>query len=138
MYREHEFVERCHCDAAADLACASCGRARCARHLERELCNRCSQYVGRELEARSGQPWVAGGTVGSTVAVAMLVAGTGPLAIVGIPVGFVAFFAHRVLQRRRLIAVMGPTLSASKGEPPPPDRTIKENFPAPGPNIYGP
>jgi hypothetical protein len=38
------------------------------------------------------------------------------------------FFAHRALQRRRLTRLMGPALSASKGELPAPARDT-ERFP---------
>ena len=136
MYREQEYVERCHCGAAAVGPCGSCGRARCGLHLERGLCNRCSQFIGAELEKRSGRPWVSGGVTGSGVALAMLVAGLPTVTLVGLPVGIAVFFAHRVLQRRRLTRLMGPALSASKGELPAPARET-EKFPdAPPPRYY--
>jgi hypothetical protein len=65
MYREQAYVERCHCDTAAVGPCASCGRARCERHLERELCNRCTQLISAEPEKRSVRPWRSGGITGS-------------------------------------------------------------------------
>jgi hypothetical protein len=47
--------------------------------------------------------------------------------VIGIPLGVATFFGLRVMQRRGLIARMGPALSASKGELPPPER--KPEFP---------
>jgi hypothetical protein len=128
VYREQEYVEKCHCGTAAVGPCASCGRARCERHLERELCNRCTQFIGAELEKRAMRPWLSGGVTGSGFALAMLVAGLPGVTVVGLPLGIAAFFAHRVLQRRRLTRLMGPALAASKGELPPPGKDF-ERFP---------
>jgi hypothetical protein len=135
MYREQEYVEKCHCGAAVVGPCGSCGRARCERHLERGLCNRCVQFIGAEVQKRSGRPWVAGGVVGSGFALAMLVCGLPGVTVVGLPVGIATFFAHRVWQRRRLTRLMGPALAASRGELPPPKR--EERFPDAPTNNYG-
>lgn len=128
MYREQEYVERCHCNAAAAAPCTSCGRARCERHLERGLCNRCTQFIGAEIEKRSVRPWLSGGVTCSGFAFAMLALGLPGVTIVGLPVGIATFFAHKVLQRRRLTRLMGPALSASKGELAPPEKDF-ERFP---------
>ena len=108
--------------------CASCGRARCGRHLERGLCDRCVQFVGAEVERRSGRPWVSSGVVGVGVAMGLLVAGLASFAVLGLPIGIATHVAHRRLQRRWLIRRMGPGLSASVGELPPPARET-EKFP---------
>lgn len=128
MYREFEYVERCHCHEPATGPCASCGRARCARHLEGALCNRCVQFIGAELERRSARPWVSSAVVGVGVAMGMLAAGLASLTLLGLPLGVAAHVAHRKLQRRGLIRRMGPGLSASVGELPPPTRDT-EKFP---------
>jgi hypothetical protein len=88
------------------------------------------------MERRSVRPWLSGGVTGSGFALAMLVAGLPGVTIVGLPLGIATFFAHRVLQRRRLTRLMGPALSASKGELPPPERDF-ERFPPPPPSSTG-
>lgn len=128
MYREQEYVEKCHCNAAAVAPCASCGRARCAHHLERGLCNRCAQFIGAEIEKRSARPWLSGSVTGSGFAFAMLALGLPGVTIIGLPLGIATFFGHKVLQRRRLTRLMGPALSASKGELAPPASDF-ERFP---------
>ena len=128
MYREHEYVERCHCHEPAMGPCDSCGRARCARHLDKGLCDRCVQFIGAEVERRSARPWVSSAVVGVGVAVGMLVAGLASLTLLGLPLGVATHVAHRRVQRRRLIQRMGPALAASIGELPPPARDT-EKFP---------
>jgi hypothetical protein len=126
VYREQGYVERCHCEAAAIAACGSCGRARCGLHLERGLCNRCAQAVSRALDARSTQRFVVSSVAGTGVTLAFLVAQLTVGIAIGIPLAVATFLGMRAAQRRRLIAQMGPALSASKGELPPPDRTPDE------------
>ncbi len=111
--------------------------ARCARHLEKGLCDRCVQFVGAEIERRSGRPWVSSTVVGVGVAMGMLVAGLASFTLLGLPIGVATRRASR-LQRRQLIRQMGPGLSASVGELPPPERET-EKFPdAPPPRTpYG-
>lgn len=125
MYREQVFVERCHCEAPAVGPCESCGRARCTLHLERGLCNRCSQAIGRELDARGDRRLV----IASGIAVALVL---GTVAahltfgiVIALPAALASFFGQRAMQRRRLIAQMGPALSASRGELPLPPRTFE-------------
>src|SRR5689334_1408421 len=101
MYREQEYVEKCHCGVAACGPCGAWGRARCGWRWERGLCSRCTQFIGAEVQKRSGRPWVAGGVVGSGFALAMLVCGLPGVTVVGLPVGIATFFVRRVWQRRR-------------------------------------
>ncbi len=122
MYREHEFVERCQCNEPAIAPCAACGRARCALHLERGLCNRCTQWIGRELDARTTGRWVKSGVLGTVLSLGMLAGGMIAGPVVALPVSIATYFGLRTFQRRRLIVRMGPSLSASKGELPPPER----------------
>jgi hypothetical protein len=135
VYREQEFVERCHCSAPATAACAACGRARCERHLARSLCNRCTQAIGREMERRTSARWFLAGATGTTFALGALVLHAATASIIGIPLGVATFFGLRAWQYRRLRTRMGPALSASKGElpPPPPD---PPPFPDPGPGYW--
>jgi hypothetical protein len=128
VYREQAYVERCHCHEPAMGPCASCGRARCARHLEKGLCDRCVQFVRAEVERRSVRPWVSSTVVGVGVAMGMLVAGLASFTLLGLPIGVATHVAHRRLQRRRLIRQMGPGLSASVGELPAAPRET-EKFP---------
>jgi hypothetical protein len=117
VYREQDYVERCHCTAPATTACSACGRARCERHLEQfELCNRCTQAITRELDGRSGGRWVTAGVVGTASALFLMAMQLVMIAIIGIPIGVFTFFAMRAVQRRILIQRMGPALAASKGE----------------------
>ena len=116
------------CQTGKFLALLDLIARRLHRHLERELCNRCTQFIGAELETRAMRPWLSGGVTGSGFALAMLVAGLPGVTVVGLPLGIAAFFAHRVLQRRRLTRLMGPALAASKGELPPPGKDF-ERFP---------
>jgi len=104
-------------------------------HLEKGLCNRCAQAIGRELDQRSGRRWVTAGAIGTTVALGTLIMHVATASIVGLPIGIAAFFVMRVWQRATLVERMGPALSASKGElPPAPQETpFNEN---PPPFIY--
>ncbi|HEY0986336.1 MAG TPA: hypothetical protein VGD80_04755 [Kofleriaceae bacterium] len=126
MYREQEFIERCQCDAPATGSCASCGRARCAAHLERGLCNRCMQAIGREMDALGTRRFVTASVVGVTITLATLVAHLTFGIVIAAPVAFATFFRQRAVQRRRLIARMGPALSASKGELPSPAQSFEQ------------
>ena len=132
VYREQQFVERCHCSAPVVAACAACGRARCAMHLERTLCNRCTQAIGRELERGSGRRWFTAGATGTVFALGALLVHAATVTIVGLPLGIATFFGLRVWERKRLVKRMGPALSASKGELPPP-RDDSPPFPEAGP-----
>lgn len=128
MYREQEFVERCVCNDPAVGPCGSCGRARCANHLERGLCNRCNQAIGRELAARSNQRFVVASVSGTALTVGTMIAHLTFGIVIGLPLAFATFFGLRAMQRRKLIALMGPALAASKGELPQPER--KPDIPA--------
>jgi hypothetical protein len=103
MYREQEYVDRCHCDAPATERCAMCNRARCATHLEQnERCHRCNEAVGYEMGGRETARWGwaiavgAGGGLASLIAHAMLL--VLPLAAGGAAATYIAL---RVSQRRR-------------------------------------
>ena len=134
MYREQEYVERCHCNEPAVAACAACGRARCNRHLEKALCNRCTQFIGREMDKRSNGRWVWSAATG-VVTSFFVMAAAGPAAIVGLPVGVATFWLMRLWQRASLVQKMGKSLAASKGELPPPEK--EPDFPdAPPPRFY--
>jgi len=127
VYREHEYVERCQCNEPAIGPCASCGRARCALHLERGLCNRCTQWIGRELDQRSTGRWVSGGVAGTLLTLALLVSGVFYGLLIALPVSVGWYFGLRGYQRARLVRRMGPALAASKGELPAPERKISES-----------
>jgi len=122
VYREQEYVERCFCNAPATDPCDSCGRARCKSHLARGLCNRCTQFIGRELDQRSGDRWIASSVFGTVTTLAMMIANMPAGILIALPLSIAGFFGVRFAQRKRLIARMGPSLSASKGELPPPPR----------------
>ena len=124
IYREQEFVERCVCEDAAVGACACCGRARCAFHLERGLCIRCTQAIGRELDARANHRWAVAGVTGTTITLAALVMNLTIGIAIGLPLAIALLPGLKRRQRRRLIAQMGPTMSALQGELPSPVRTI--------------
>ena len=100
-------------------------------HLEHRLCNRCTQFVGREVERRATRPWITGGAAGAASVVGMLAAGVAAGVLIALPVAAGVLFAHRVLQRRSLIRRMGPALAASKGELPPEPRNT-DRFPEAG------
>jgi hypothetical protein len=124
MYREQEFVERCVCEDPVAGPCLCCGRARCAFHLERGMCSRCTEAIGREMAQRSSRwVWLAGGSgVAVTLGLAMV------HTAIGLPIGgalaVAAYFVMRARARRTLIARMGPSLSALIGELPPRARPI--------------
>lgn len=122
MYREQEFVERCLCNAPATGPCGSCGRARCPLHLQRGLCNRCTQFIGREIDQRTSGRWVGSGVFGAVLAFGLMSVGVLSGILVALPLSIAMYFGLREAQRLRLIARMGPALSASKGELPPPSR----------------
>ena len=116
MYREQEFVERCLCDALAVALCEACGRARCALHLERGLCMRCTEAIGRELaRCERRHYWIASTVVVST-AIAAMVIRVLPVFLLGFPLGPATYVALRRRARRQLIQEMGPALAASNGE----------------------
>jgi hypothetical protein len=136
VYREQAYVERCHCNEPATSACSACGRARCALHLEDTLCNRCTQYIGRELAQGTQRRFVAASVGGTAWAFGALIAGSLPAMLVGLPLGIGVFYALRGWRRRWLVKRMGPALAASRGElPPVPD---EPTFPDAPPPIYGP
>jgi hypothetical protein len=135
VYREQEYVERCHCNEPAVAACGSCGRARCDRHLEKYLCNRCTQFIGREMDQRASGRWIWSGVSGVASAFGLMIGGAPLFAVFGLPVGVATFWLMRVWQRASLVQKMGPSLAASRGELPPPPEEPK--FPdAPAPRLY--
>jgi hypothetical protein len=136
VYREQAYVERCHCNAEATAACGACGRARCAQHLENGLCNRCTQWVGRELDMRASTRLFTAGASGVVFALGTLVTHVATASIIGLPIAFATFYGLRAWQRRRLVKQMGPALAASKGELPPPPE--EPQFPDAPPPMYGP
>lgn len=122
------------CEDPAVGPCVSCGRARCAFHLARGMCGRCSEAIGREMAARSGRRFWLAGALGVSITLGLAIVHT----VIGLPIGgavaVAGYFALRRMERRRLIARMGPSLSALVGELPPPPR--ESEFPeAPGPSI---
>jgi len=119
VYREQTFVERCFCESAAVGPCGCCGRARCARHLERGLCNRCTQFVDRELEDTAARRTLVAGGLAVGIVLATLAAHLTFGILIGLPVGLGTLFGTRAWQRRRAILQLGPALSASRGELPP-------------------
>jgi phosphotransferase system glucose/maltose/N-acetylglucosamine-specific IIC component len=136
VYREQEYVERCHCNEPASSACSACGRARCALHLEGSLCNRCTQYIGRELSQGAQQRFVLASASGTVWAFGALVMGSLPAMFVGLPLAVGMFFGLRHWRRKRLVKLMGPALSASRGELPPAPE--EPTFPDAPPPRYGP
>ena len=136
LYREQEYVERCHCNEPATGACRACGRARCALHLESSLCNRCTQWVGRELDKRASKRLITAGASGVLFAFGTLIAHVATMSIAGLPIAFATFYGLRAWQRIRLVKKMGPALAASKGELPPPPQ--EPDFPEAPPPLYGP
>lgn len=125
------------CETPAIGPCASCGRARCAGHLQRGLCDRCTQAIERQVVARAGTRLVASSVTAIGVTVGMLAAHTAVGLVLGLPLSFGMFFALRWTQRRRLIKQMGPSLSASKGELPVGREAPEPTFPeAPPVNPY--
>jgi len=122
MYREQEFVERCFCDQPATQPCRCCGRARCELHLQRDLCNRCTQFVEREVSRSAGRAWWLGGVCGVVTTFGLLVAGMTASVLVGLPVAVAVGLAYARIKRARAIRALGPQLSASRGELPPAPR----------------
>jgi len=116
VYREQEFVERCVCEAPAVALCAACGRARCGPHLQRGLCPRCTEAIGREFARREpSHYWIANAVlVGATLA-AMLTKVL-PVFLLGFPLWLATYAGLRRTARRRLIKQMGSLLAAYKGE----------------------
>jgi hypothetical protein len=137
VYREQDYVERCHCNEPAVAPCNACGRARCDRHLEKNLCNRCTQYIGREMDKRSLGRWIGASVTGTGGALVAMVSGAALFApVIGIPLGVATFFLTRIWQRAGLVQKMGPALAASKGELPA-ATSNESDFPdAPPPNVY--
>ncbi len=123
MYRELAYVERCVCDEPAVAGCASCGRARCGYHLTNGLCMRCAEAIRRELDKRSSGRFIASMTTGVIFVFVPLIVHSAAGFALGAMATAGAFVGLRKLQRRWLIKRMGPALSASKGELPPPPRT---------------
>ena len=121
-YREQSFVERCFCEAPAIGPCECCGRARCASHLERRLCNRCGEAVERDMVATRETSWMVG--VAATVAVTLGLLAFGVIGSIfaGIPLGVLAGVARHRRHRKRTIKLLGPKLAAFKGELPEPSR----------------
>jgi hypothetical protein len=136
VYREQAYIERCHCNEPATSACDACGRARCARHLERSLCNRCTQWVGRELDKRASKRLITASASGVVFALGTLIAQVATISLVGLPIAFATFYGLRAWQRISLVKKMGPALAASKGELPPPPQ--EPDFPEAPPPLYGP
>jgi len=118
LYREQEFVERCFCGENGTRPCRCCGRLRCEAHLEHSLCNRCTQFVERELSRRSGRAWAIGGTVGAITTFGLIIANVIGAVLIGIPAALVTGWAYRRVDRARTIRAIGPAMSASKGELP--------------------
>ena len=112
-------VGRCFCEQRATRPCACCGRARCETHLERDLCNRCTQAVGRAADEDAGRTWVVGGVACAVVSLGLLAAGSIASVLVGLPFGISFAFAWRDIRRRQAIRLLGPKMSASTGELPP-------------------
>jgi hypothetical protein len=116
MYREQEFVERCFCEVPAVAPCVACSRARCALHLERGLCPRCTEAVRRELaRCESRHYWIAG-TVFTCVAFATMLTRILEVFLLAFPLGIATYVALRRSARRQLIQEMGPLLAASSDE----------------------
>ena len=136
IFRDQTYVERCYCEVPAIGPCGSCGRARCAAHLDRGLCNRCTQAVTRELSQRSGSRWWLASASGVGVAVTMLVAHVFTGVILGLPLAVAVHAVTKRVQRRRIIAEAGPALAASKGELEAPSREDSTFPSAPPPNPY--
>ena len=120
MYRQQAFVERCACNDPAIAGCAACGRARCGFHLTDGLCLRCAEAIRRELARRSGARFGIALAGGSLTVLALLALHSAAGLVLGIPVALAALRWLPRWQRRRLIARLGPTLAASRGELPAP------------------
>ena len=95
MYREQEFVERCQCEAPAIGPCGSCGRARCAAHLERGLCNRCAQAIGRELARGEKRDYWLASAVFTTIAIATAMVHFVPGFFLGVPLAVATYMTRR-------------------------------------------
>jgi hypothetical protein len=127
-YREQLYVEpaapidRCFCEAAAVGRCRCCRRSRCAEHLARRLCSRCTQAVGRAMRARDWRAWDVGGVfgVGTWLVLLQLL----PLAAVFIALSaaVITGLGYKQLDRARLIRTLRPMLWSTSGELPPEPR----------------
>jgi hypothetical protein len=137
LYRDLDYVEppakllvlRCYCDAPATTDCASCRRPRCAAHVTRELCSRCTEAVERELQRSSGGRWMAAGAAGVALAVAMLCLHAVTLPLTGLPMALVTGALLRRKKRAQVIRELRPMLATTIGELPSPPRD--EAFPEP-------
>jgi hypothetical protein len=137
VYREHTFVERCFCNEPATRPCKCCGRARCEVHLERALCNRCTQFVGRELSRRASHAYIAGAACGFVTSIVLLAVGFVGSVLIGIPLAVGVGVGYKRVQRANTIRALGPAMSTSKGELPalprnpdlPRDSSISSNIP---------
>jgi hypothetical protein len=137
LYRDQDYVEppakllalRCYCGAPATTDCASCRRPRCAAHVERQLCSRCTEAVEREVRRSSGGCWVVSGAAGVAVAVAMLCLHSVALPLTGLPLALITGALLRRLRRAQAIRELRPWLAATVGELPSPPRD--EPFPEP-------
>lgn len=127
VYREQKYVERgelavklrCYCDAPAVVYCVTCRRARCAQHVVRDLCSRCSVAIQRELAADTNARWLLSGIAGVAFFFSMAALRLLGLSFVGLPLAIAVAGALYQLQRARLIRKMAPRLAALVGELPP-------------------
>ena len=107
IYREAELVERCFCDAPGPTACACCHQPRCAAHLTRDLCTRCTQAVERHVRRRVGTAWLLGGAGGVLVALALLPVVSSAAVFVGLGTALGAGLGTLRVTRARAIATLG-------------------------------
>lgn len=128
VYREQKYVERrgtavvhirCYCDAPTTVRCITCRRARCAQHVVRGLCSRCSVAIQRGLDADSNARWWIAGIAGVVFFISMLALQFLRLPFMGAPFAVAVAGALYRLQRARLIRKLRPMLATSVGELPP-------------------
>ncbi len=142
-YRDQPYVDRpgpllvlrCYCGAEAVASCQACRRPRCAEHLTAALCRRCSDAVERALSAANHRYIWPGFVSAFGGAVTLLVLHLVSATLLALPAGVLVSVMMRRRERARLIRQLGPRLSATVGElPPPPD---EPEFPtAPPPQTF--
>jgi hypothetical protein len=107
LYREAEFVERCFCEAPAPERCECCHQPRCAAHLEKGLCTRCTQAVSRFVRRRGGTAWLIGGASGVVATLVVLPFAPATAVFLGLTTAFGAAISSLRRARSHAIAKLG-------------------------------
>ncbi len=138
LYRDETFVERCFCEAPTNATCASCGRPRCTLHLERELCNRCTQALERSLRSRGSRAWTIGGAAGVIATLALAPITAAGAIFLAMPVAVVAGLGYWRLARALTIRSLGRRIPSVGELPPEPREPDFGDYRLGGPNNYPP